>query len=215
MNSYYTDQGPSGFYITGTPSQNPAISNGLYVYSTSSKVLNAVIVGDLVSLSGKIQEYRPSADPTYLLGSELSSPTNITILSSNNTIPHAVLGSTPHLSPPTQFLSVLDTGRDGWLSVPNNQSQVDSVNATAQPTKYGLDFWSSLEGQLVTVANPVSIGFENQYGEFWVRGNWKATGVNRQGGLTLTFGPGGVPDANQRQSSLGHHWMERRTPRWR
>lgn len=179
-------QASNGFYIQDTPSQDIRVSNGLFVFSSSSKVLNAVHVGDLVSLSGKVQEFRPAADPTYLLSTELSSPTNITVLSSNNTVKPVVLGV--DRSPPTQSLSALDVGRDGFLTVPNNQSRIDTVNATVQPSKFGLDFWSSLEGQLVTVPKPVSIGFENNFGEFWVRGNWKATSVNSRGGLTLAFG---------------------------
>jgi hypothetical protein len=41
---------------------------------------------------------------------------------------------------------------------------------------------------LVTVRNPVALDFENQYGEFWVRGDWNVTGLNARGGLTITFG---------------------------
>ena len=175
--------------------------------------------GDLVSLSGKVQEYRSSSYPTYLLATELSSPSNITVLSSNNTVKPIVLGV--DRSPPTQYLSALDVGRDGFLSVSGNQSRVDTVNATVLPTKYGLDFWSSLEGQLVTIPKPVSLGFENTYGEFWVRGNWKATGVNARGGLSLVLGelllgsviarmiqspsagPNGVPDAGPESVIIG------------
>lgn len=143
-------------------------------------------VGDFISLSGKVQEYRSSSYPTYLLGTELSSPANITVLSANNIIKPVVLGV--DRSPPTQYLSALDVGHDGFLSVPNNQSRIAVVNATVEPTKYGLDFWSSLEGQLVTIPKPVSLGFENSYGEFWVRGNWKATGINSRGGLSMVLG---------------------------
>ena len=91
-------------------------------------------------------------------------------------------------SPPTQALSALDAGADGWLGVPNNVSRIDVVNATLRPEKYGLDFWESLEGALVTVPKPVAIDFQNSFGEFWVRGAWKATGINSRGGLTITIG---------------------------
>ena len=148
--------------------------------------MNSVSVGDLISLSGKVQDFRSTSDPTYLMSTELESPANITVISSNNTVQPVILGV--DRSPPTQYLSALDVSRDGFLSVPNNQSQIDTVNATMQPAKFGIDFWASLEGQLVTVPKPVSIGFENDYGEFWVRGDWKATSVNSRGGLTLSFG---------------------------
>jgi hypothetical protein len=101
-------------------------------------------------------------------------------------------------SPPTWSMSALDAvaGPDGWLSVPNNQSQVTKTNSVLEPEKHGLDFWSSLEGMLVTVRKPVALNFENQYGEFWVRGDWESTGINGRGGLTITYGPDGLPDAN-------------------
>jgi hypothetical protein len=93
-------------------------------------------------------------------------------------------------TPPTQALSALDNaaGPDGWLQLPNNQTQLGAVNATLQPDKYGLDFWESLSGRLVTIRKPTALNFENQYGEFWVRGDWSSTGVNARGGLTMTFG---------------------------
>ena len=91
-------------------------------------------------------------------------------------------------SPPTQALSGLDTGADGWLSVPNNVSQIETENEALQPTEFGMDFWASLEGQLVTVKNPVATDFNNSFGEFWVYGDWNVTGKNSRGGLSLTFG---------------------------
>ena len=137
-----------------------------------------------VTVNGKVQEFR--SDPTFLTVTELGSPTNITIASSNNTVAPVVLGV--DRSPPTQFYTDLDTGAGGFLATPNNASQVQVVNATLQPDKFGLDFWESLEGMLVTVKNPVALNFENKFGEFWVRGNWSTNSVNSRGGLTLAFG---------------------------
>ncbi|TCD70910.1 hypothetical protein EIP91_001219 [Steccherinum ochraceum] len=142
-----------------------------------------------------------NSDPDNLFATELDSPTNILVLSSNNTVKPLILGR--DRSPPTQALSGLDTGRDGWLSVPNNRTQVDTVNATLQPDKFGMDFWSSLESQLVTVKKPTALEFENNFGEFWVYGDWKVTGKNKRGGLTITFGPDGVPDANPETVIIG------------
>lgn len=86
------------------------------------------------------------------------------------------------------MLSALDVGPDGWLSVPNNVSHIDTVNPTLVPADYGMDFWESLEGQLVTVNSPVSIGFPDDFSEFWVVGDWPVTGLNSRGGLSLTLG---------------------------
>jgi hypothetical protein len=113
---------------------------------------------------------------------------DIRILSSGNNVTPIILGV--DRTPPTQSLSALDTfaGEDAWLSVPGNQTQVGKKNATLMPDQYGLDFWRSLEGMLVTVRNPVALNFENRFGELWIRGDWPTTGPNARGGLTITFG---------------------------
>lgn len=195
-------------------------SNGILIYSTSTTVLNKVAVGDLVSLNGKVSEFRSSSNPGYLFMTEITSPTNITIVSSSNVIAPVVLGK--DRSPPTQLLNGLDVGPDGWLTVPNNASLVSAVNATLEPTKYGMDFWESLEGQLVTIPAPTAAAFQNTYGEFWVYGAWKTTGQNARGGLSITFGallltsldqpklilahtsgPDGIPDGNPETVMIG------------
>lgn len=156
------------------------------VYSSAEAVLRAVNVGDYISLSGTVTEYRSSAYPDYLHLTELGYPTNIVVLSSNNTVTPVVLGK--ERSPPTQKFSALDKGPDGFLSVPNNFSRINTVNATLQPDKYGMDFWQSLEGQLVTIPRPAAVAFTSSYGAFWAVGDWKKTGVNSRGGITLNFG---------------------------
>ncbi|KAI8986194.1 DNase I-like protein [Trametes punicea] len=205
-----TAKSTSGFWIEGPPSSDPRVSNGLSIFSESKTVLASVSVGDLVSLSGVVTEFRSSGSPNNLFDTEIDSPKNIVILSTNNTVVPLVLGPSGTRSPPTQQLSALDTGRDGWLSVPNNRSLVDVVNATLRPDAFGMDFWSSLEGRLVTVRAPVALDFENDFGEFWVRGgDWKVTGENSRGGLTITLGgtavlgPDGVPDANPEVVIIG------------
>ncbi|OBZ71156.1 hypothetical protein A0H81_08732 [Grifola frondosa] len=174
-----TAKSTSGFWILGEHIADTRVSNGLSIFSSSSSVLNKVAVGDIVSLSGKVAEFRSSSDPNNLFVTEIDSPTNIV------------------------KLSALDTGLDGWLSVPGNQSLIEAVNATLQPDEFGIDFWSSLEGQLVTVKNPVAIDFENSFGEFWVYGDWTVTGKNSRGGLTITIGPDGIPDANPETVIVG------------
>lgn len=194
-------KGKSGFYLLGEAVEDKRISHGLSVFTTSAAVLAQVSVGDQVSLIGKVAEFRPTANPDYLFLTEITSPTNITVLSSNNTIAPLILGK--DRSPPTQQFSALDVGPDGWLSVPNNQSRVDVVNATLQPDKFGMDFWASLQGQLVAVPLPTAINFPNNFGEFWVHGDWPVTGKNLRGGLSLTFGPHGIPDANPEAILVG------------
>ncbi|KAH6912562.1 endonuclease/exonuclease/phosphatase [Coprinopsis sp. MPI-PUGE-AT-0042] len=189
----------AGFYLVGEKSEDIRRSNGLYIFSSTAA--KTVKVGDAVSLSGLVTEFRPAASPNYLYLTEITSPTNIVTLSTNNSVVPLVLGK--DRSPPTQELSALDGGADGFLSVPNNSSLIEVVNATLQPDKYGLDFWESLEGQLVTVPSPVALGFNNNFGDFWTHGSWPVTGKNKRGGLTITFGPDGVPDGNPEAIIIG------------
>ncbi|KAK7469141.1 hypothetical protein VKT23_003631 [Stygiomarasmius scandens] len=207
-----TAKGDSGFYISGEPVNDERVSNGLFIFSSSSTVLNKVNTGDLVSITGRVAEFRSSSSPDDLSQTEISSPSadNIVVLSSGSTVSPIILGR--DRSPPTEFLSALDVGPDGWLSAPNNQSRVDTVNATLQPELYGMDFWSSLEGQLVTVPSPVALDFQNRFGEFWVHGDWPVTGKNGRGGLTITISPDGTPDANPETVIIGEPLDGSRNP---
>jgi hypothetical protein len=146
----------------------------LFVYSTSATVLQSVNVGDFIFLSGRVTEFRSASSPNDLFMTELEAPANITVISWNNTVTPLILGNDK--SPPTQLFSALDVGRDGFLSVPNNRSRIEVVNPTLQPDKYGMDFWEGLEGQLVTIRKPTATAFPNNYGEFWVYGDWKVIG---------------------------------------
>lgn len=132
---------------------------------------------------------------------ELTQPRNIVVLSSNNTVTPLILGK--DRKPPTQQLSALDNGPDGFLSVPNNASRIEVVNATLDPANYGLDFWESLEGQLVQINTPKSTSFPNNFGEFWVYGDWPVTGKNTRGGISITIGPDGLPDGNPEAIIIG------------
>ncbi|KLO07622.1 DNase I-like protein [Schizopora paradoxa] len=197
-----TAKSTSGFWIQGDAVSDDRVSNGLNVFTTSTTILDKVAIGDSVTVSGKINEFRTTGSGD-LFGTEIepSSSSDVVVGKKGNTVTPLVLGV--DRSPPTQSLSALDVGPDGFLSVPNNQSLVESVNATLQPTEFGLDFWESLEGQLVTVKSPTVTDFENDFGEFWVYGDWPVTGQNSRGGLTMIFGPNGVPDANPEVVIIG------------
>lgn len=41
-------------------------------------------------------------------------------------------------------------------------------------------------GELVTVTNAYGVSRPNQYGDVWVRGDWRVTGKNKHGGLTMS-----------------------------
>ncbi|KAL5045031.1 hypothetical protein BDW71DRAFT_215313 [Aspergillus fruticulosus] len=171
--------GEDGFFLRSTsPDSDDATSESIYVYGSSS--VSRVSVGDIITLSGKVSEYRSSDDYLYL--TEITSPSNIIVQSSGNEVTPVVIGK--DRSPPTEAYSSLDTG--DVLAVPNNVSQISVDNPVLQPAKYGMDFWESLSGELVSLTGLTLITKPNQYGDVFVRGDWAVTGLNEHGGLTQT-----------------------------
>ncbi|OTB04842.1 hypothetical protein M426DRAFT_320425 [Hypoxylon sp. CI-4A] len=181
-----TAKGPGGIWIRSvTPGSDPRVSDGLYVYGSGLAENSSISVGDVLALSGKVSEYRSSADYLYL--TELSSPKVTAILGHEEEVEPLVIGKGT-LSPPTSQYSSLDNG--DVFGVPNNQSLISVENPQLEPELYGLDFWESLVGELVTIENPRAISKPNQYGDTWVVGDWNTTGDNDRTGLTTSAGDG-------------------------
>ncbi|KAI0076209.1 endonuclease/exonuclease/phosphatase [Panus rudis PR-1116 ss-1] len=184
-----------GFWLQSSPSSDPRISNGIRVYQPRLAHSPDLEIGRVVTLDARVTEYRQDSQPNDLFVTQLVDPQNINIERTTHSVEPLVLGSLPELTPPLREYSALDKGPDGWLSVPNNVSLLESVNATLQPDKYGLDFWESLEGRLVTIPNPTTCNFPDRFGSIWVYGDWPVHGKNERGGLTLTEIEG-LPDAH-------------------
>lgn len=175
-----TAKNSQGFWLRSTtPDADSRTSESVFVFSSSAA--RTAVVGNIVSLDARVTEYRSST--AYLYLTELSSPTNITVLSTGNEVTPLVLGEGT-LNPPTEQYTSLDGGN--VFAVPGNQSRISVTNPTLEPTKYGLDFWESIVGELVTVRNPRALSKPNQFGDTWVAGTWKTTGNNKRGGLTIT-----------------------------
>ncbi|KAK0370731.1 endonuclease/Exonuclease/phosphatase [Colletotrichum limetticola] len=173
-------KGPAGIWIRSTtPDDDAATSEALYVYG--STVGANLTVGDLITLDGKIQEYRSATNYIYL--TELSSPKNVIVVSKGNAVTPLVIG-VDTLPPPTEQYSGLDGG--DVYAVPNAVANISTENPVLNPALYGLDFWESLSGELVTIKSPVGISRPNQYGDTWVIGDWPVTGRNAHGGLTMS-----------------------------
>lgn len=111
--------------------------------------------------------------------------------SSGNEVTPLVVG-VDTLSPPTELFSSLDEG--DIFGVPNDVSRISVENPELDPTKYGVDFWESLVGELVTIKDAYQLGRPNQYGDVWIRGDWKVTGLNSHGGLTMLDGGMSLPE---------------------
>ncbi|KAF7539636.1 hypothetical protein G7054_g1914 [Neopestalotiopsis clavispora] len=177
-----TAKGPSGIWIRSVEKgTDPKVSDAVYVYGSALASNTSIVTGDVIVLNGKVSEYRSAS--TYLYLTEITSPTVTAILEHGQTVEPLVIG-VDTLSPPTGQYTSLDGG--DVFAVPNNQSLISAVNPELEPETYGLDFWESLVGQLVTVQSPVAISKPNQYGDQWVVGSWVKTGENERGGLTIT-----------------------------
>ncbi|KAH7161364.1 Endonuclease/exonuclease/phosphatase [Dactylonectria macrodidyma] len=187
-----TAKSSSGFWLRSTvPVNKVTVSEGLYVYGSSAT--SKVAVGDVIMLDGLVKEYRSSTDYLYL--TELTSPTNIVVESSGSSFEPLVIGvDTP--SPPRKQYSKLDDG--DVFGVPNGALRVAVENPVLQPKTYGLDFWESLVGELVTIRDAYAVSRPNTYGDVWVRGDWKVSGLNKQGGLTMLDN-----DANPEAITIG------------
>ncbi|TGZ77931.1 endonuclease/exonuclease/phosphatase family protein [Ascodesmis nigricans] len=195
-----TAVGSSGFYLRDLPSvKKPKKLDGssaIYVYGSSSA--KQVAVGDVITLSGKVEEYR--SNDLYIPLTEITGARDILKVSSGNTVEPIDLSK---LKIPTEQYSKLDDGN--IFGVPNNQALISVVNATLEPKKYGLDFWESLVGELVYVKDPAALGKTSNYGDVWVRSkSWKATGLNKRGGLTISAsGNDKKTDANPEAIVIG------------
>ncbi|KAG9604047.1 DNase I-like protein, partial [Aureobasidium melanogenum] len=156
-----TAKGPNGIWIRSTtPDKDDRTSESVYVFDRNfGKVLS---VGDIIQLN----DHHPKL---------------VKKVSSGNAAPPLVIGKDT-INPPTKAFSALDKG--DVFGVPNNLSLISVANPTLIPRNYGMDFWESLSGELVIVKGAHALTKPNNYGDTWVVGDWKVTGLNSRGGLT-------------------------------
>ncbi|MFJ2004183.1 endonuclease/exonuclease/phosphatase family protein [Streptomyces chartreusis] len=162
-----------GFWIQDpTPDDNPATSEGVFVFTSSNP---KVAVGDSVLVSGTVSEYVPGgASSGNQSLTEITKPV-ITVVSSGNAVPAAKVIDAK--SVPAAYSPEGDTAAGG------------SVNGlTLEPGKYALDYYESLEGENVQVADTRVVGATDPYTELWVTVKpWENR--NRRGGTVYgTYG---------------------------
>jgi hypothetical protein len=175
-----TAKGPDGLWMRSmTPDGNERTSESVYVFGRAFGA--NLSVGDAVAIGGKVTEDRSNKDYVYL--TEISNPVLERKVSSGNKVKPLVIGKDTS-EPPTEQFSSLDGG--DVFAVPNNVSLISVANPVLEPRKFGMDFWKSLSGELVTVRKPTAISKPNNFGDTWMYGNWKVTGKNGRDGLTMT-----------------------------
>lgn len=155
-----------GFWIQDpTPDDNPATSEGVFVFTSSTP---KVAVGDSVTVSGTVSEYVPGGASTGNQSvTEITKPT-ITVVSSGNAVPAATVIDAK--SVPDEYTPAGDTAASG------------SINGlTLEPSKYALDYYESLEGMNVQVADTRVVTATDPYSELWVTVKPREH-ANRRGG---------------------------------
>jgi hypothetical protein len=143
-----------GYWIQDpNPDDNPATSEGIFVFTSSP----GVAVGDSVLVSGTVKDFyglasgETTSSTSQLSVTEIDSPTAI-VLSHNNTLPAAeVIG--PSTVPDT-YAPDLGGGN------------IESTQIT--PSRSALDFWESREGMRVEVDDARVVGPSNSFGEQYV-----------------------------------------------
>jgi predicted extracellular nuclease len=172
-----------------SPDADSSTSEAILVFGSS--VANAVVVGDLVEVSGTVVEFRagcsPSCSPTSsafsnLTITELAAPgLGVTKLSSGNGLPAAtVIGVRP-----TEVIE--DDSATGNVETSN----------TFDPAQDGIDFYETLEHMRVQVNDPVVVGPRNGFGEILVLaddGAGASVRTVRGGILVRDVDPGTVGD---------------------
>ncbi|MGX2997931.1 endonuclease/exonuclease/phosphatase family protein [Streptomyces sp. JNUCC 64] len=140
-----------GFWFQGAADDDPATSEGLFVFTGSTPT---VAPGDEVRVSGTVSEFVPggTASGNQSL-TQLSRPT-VTVVSSGNPLPAPV--TLDRRSVPDAYAPTGDPAAGG------------SVNGlTLRPDAYALDRYESLEGMNVRIGSARVVG-ATAFNELWV-----------------------------------------------
>jgi len=153
----------NGFYMQDAGDGDAATSDGIFVFTGTAPT---VVPGDAIDITGTVTEFLAGNDPSNLSVTQLTSPA-ITVTSSGNALPSAVVIGPNGIAPPTE--SITD----------------------------GIDFYESLEGMLVTIENPVAVDSTNGFGELWTvasdgSGNLVGSNISDEGLLVVEGGAGGL-----------------------
>jgi uncharacterized protein len=156
----------NGFWIQDPcPDANVATSEGVFVYTASAPT---VVAGDDVNVTGTVSEFRPGgASGTSLTTTELTSP-SISTQGSGKPLPAATIVGSGGRVPPA---AIIDNDATGSVETSG------SFDATTD----GIDFWESMEGMRVQIANPVVVGPTSSFGEIPVIPGGSGMRTNRGG----------------------------------
>jgi len=141
-----------------TPDSDAATSDGVLVFGSGVGAL--VNVGDHVSVSGRVVEFRPGGVSTdNLTTTEITTPgLSVAVLSSGNPLPApTVVGAGGRVPPST----VIEDDASGSVE----------TSGVFDPGADGIDFYESLEGMRVQMNQALAVGPRNGFGEIPVVGD--------------------------------------------
>ncbi len=145
-----TARSATGFWFQDpTPDADPATSEGLFVFTRTAPT---PAVGDAVTVTGTVAEFRPGGAATNLSTTELTSPV-VTVTGSGQALPAPVVVGPGGRVPPS---TVIENDASG---------DVETTETAFDPANDGLDFWESLEGELVTINDAQVVGPTNRFDE--------------------------------------------------
>ncbi len=140
-----TATGSNGFWMQSTePDTDPATSEGILVFRG-----RGVSVGDTVTVTGRVAEFRPSSSNLSI--TELVDP-SVTVLATGSALPATTLVGPGGRVPPGE---VVEDDADGDVE----------KQASFDPAEDGIDFWESLEGMLVGIEDARVVGPTSRFGE--------------------------------------------------
>jgi uncharacterized repeat protein (TIGR01451 family) len=138
----------SSFYIEEPDAgwdADPNTSEGISVYKAPAGVAR----GDMVTVTGTVQEYSPASEPLQPTTTELASVTDVSVVSSGNTLPTPVTISATDTDPAGGFYqlekyeAMRATFAPSMTVVGPTGGTVDEVNATATSSGW---FWGVVTG---------------------------------------------------------------------
>ena len=140
----------NGFYMQDpSPDADDATSEGIFVFTSSAPVVN---VGDAVSVSGTVAEFRPGGSgTTNLTSTEISSPT-VAVQSTGNPLPPPIVVGVGGRVPPA---TIIEDDAAGSVE----------TSGVFDPASDGIDFYESLEAMRVQINDAVVVGPRSAVGE--------------------------------------------------
>ncbi|MBO0867873.1 MAG: lamin tail domain-containing protein [Micromonosporaceae bacterium] len=160
----------NGFWIQDpAPDADPATSEGLHVFTSRTPT---VAVGDAVTVSGTVGEFRPGGSATNLTTTELDSP-QVTVTATGVPLPAPTRVGPGGLVAPVQ---------------PRTDAPGDiEKSSTFDIGHNALDFYESLEGMLVEVDDAVATGPTNSFGETPVIPGGTVAPRSARGGVLYSY----------------------------